>query len=167
MGWKTLYFTCFAVLPAMHAAATVQAFDGEGMLLSMPRPELKRGMYSADVIQRWGPSTDKIEYESKRQERWNYGEAHVLFHQARVRSWVSNNAALIQSAEVQRTKPIQHSPRYSTSPQARELLGEILREIPSGQPDPSPSSPVGSVAGAEVRPVQPPGGLVPPDVMVE
>ncbi len=169
---KSMLLQCFFAVSLAFACfisniACAYAYDSDAHMPVRPLPELRAGMYSYDVIQHWGPAREKIEYETKRQERWEYGKAHVIFQQSRVRAWNTGAnifaAVLVTAQPGKKVRPLIDG----SSPQTRNLLSDILREIPSGSPDPASSTTIGAVGGAEIRPVQPSTGMVPPEPMIE
>lgn len=106
-------------------------------------PALEVGMSSGGVIRLWGPSSNKVEYETSRRNKWNYGDSFVLFKDGTVSKWeVSNSPAPIpqleKASQTQRPKRA-----VFVSKDAEAVLSEILKEVPSS-PDGSEMAAPGS-----------------------
>ncbi len=94
---------------------------------------LNPGMTRSDVLSHWGVASEKIEYEPKRQELWQYGKTFVLFENGRVALW--GRGELKQFLE-----PPENDEADTISKNRAELDAELdieeLKSLKSGASDP-------------------------------
>lgn len=69
---------------------------------ALAKPDLEKGMSNAEVLKLWGAPDSKIEYETKRVDKWNYGQDYVLFKSGKVTAWAFQGV----EADVRPQKPL-------------------------------------------------------------
>ncbi len=117
---------------------------------SAETPRLWQGMSQAQVLKLKGPALERIEYETKRQEKWLYPEEELGFREGRLFTWwnahVDMFAHLSQPPrELYATKPAKAElqPSFNEKKQSKQsnkperiqnLLQEVFRDLPSDAP---------------------------------
>ena len=97
-----------------------------------------------EVLAAWGEPDEKVVREVKHELVWNYkGGAQVVFKDGRVASYRASEfdqqQQLKKAAAAEAAKKV-----VSSSSESKDILRDIVREIPSGADGPSPGEPVAS-----------------------
>lgn len=119
-----------------------------GIIVFIPSGDVRADQFSrkipegasfGDVLGIWGEPVEKVEKDILRQVVWYYPDgAKVVFKDGRVRSWQPTKAVrAIQEQQVGMAKAKAASTEVELSGEARDLLGDIAREVPSGPDIPS------------------------------
>ena len=66
----------------------------------VPNSALEKGMSRNAVLKMWGAPGDKLEMEAKREEKWIYDNANVIFSQGRVIAWFSDHQDELDKVEM-------------------------------------------------------------------
>jgi len=123
--------------------------------------ELQEGMSYSDVIKLWGPAVLKIQYETKRRDAWQYGVAKVIFQEGKVVDWQAG-----EKVQGEKNLPAENLSILTESveeqSQARALLDEILREVPSEAEAPAKSGTAAESAASSRSEIEPRGELAQP-----
>ena len=136
--------------------------------------KIPTGASFGEVLGIWGEPVDKVEKDILRQVVWYYPDgAKVVFKDGRVLSWQPTKAVrAMQEQQVGMAKAKAASTEVELSGEARDLVRDIAREVPSG-PDVPGGGGSSAVAPPPLIPNQvPPGGrgepagMVPSDVVV-
>lgn len=126
-----------------------------------------------EVLAAWGEPDERIVREVKHELVWNYkGGARVVFKDGRVRSFRADEG--IQQQQAKKAAAAEAAKKaISGSTESKDILRDIVREIPSGADGPSaPDSPASSdpnlqglipnaVPGRGGQPAIAPGVVVP------
>ncbi len=137
--------------------------------------KIPAGASIGEVLGIWGEPVDKVEKDILRQVVWYYPDgAKVVFKDGRVKSWQPTNAVrATQEQQIGVAKAKAASTEAELSGEARDLLGDIAREVPSG-PDVPGGGGASSSSPPPLIPNQvPPGGrgeprgVAPSDVVVQ
>jgi len=122
------------------------------------------GASFGDVLGIWGEPVDKVEKGILHKVVWYYPDgAKVVFKDGRVQSFLPTKAVLAVQKQQANTAKVATSPvAVELSGEARDLVRDIAREVPSG-PDISGGPSGASAAPPPLIPNQaPPGGRVAP-----
>lgn len=157
LQWRHAFLAVCACIALLLGAASTQALaaspESNSTERNFPRESLGLGMSFRDVVRRWGPASEKIEFETHRRALWQYALADVTFEHGKI---VSVAAPTIDgsrsgSSPSPVSEPVTpREARERVSPEAEKVLSEILQEIPSNPDSPLDGGP------------PPPGGYVPP-----
>ena len=144
---------CISLLLSAGTGAFAASPESNTAERNLPRESLGLGMSFRDVVRRWGPASEKIEFETHRRALWQYALADVTFEHGKI---VSVAAPTIDGSRSGTSPSPVSEPvtpreaRERVSPEAEKVLSEILQEIPSNPDSPFDGGP------------PPPGGYVPP-----
>ena len=93
-------------------------------------PALREGMGMADVLRVAGPAREKLECETRREERWSYAGFLLVFHEGTLRSWASREPAKRHQPTrqpIEGTESAENSQPFS--------LSELWKELESASGD--------------------------------
>ena len=90
----------------------------------VPNVILEKGMSNNEVLKIWGAPADKIEMEAKREEKWIYGNAKVIFSQGRVIAWFSDYQEKIDKVEM-----LKESKEMKANKEQDATVEDILKDI--------------------------------------
>jgi len=104
-------------------------------------PMLELGMTHAELIKLWGAPEEKIEYETKREELWNYSVGAVRFRAGKVVWWKQGqqvyDAAHRHTTGDERDLIAAAADKQGTGTgtgedvEVEEILNEIMKEVPA------------------------------------
>ena len=160
---------------ACHVTLGICVFVAtHNVVAAADRPALEPGIPMSEVLSRWGEPTERVEQESLRREVWVYPVGNVTFRQGAVidfagmkpNSHPPSTQDVARGSGRSRATHARIEPPVSTGTVAQpekslstDVIGEVLRSIPSGEEDKSGAR-KGGGKGPIIRPT--PAGLLPP-----
>jgi hypothetical protein len=132
---------------------------------------VRKGMALRDVLAAWGEPQERIVRSVKHELVWNYKQgARVVFKDGKVISF--NEPRAVQALQEKKIAKAAAAEKYAAaaaaSVESKDVLRDIVRELPSGPDAPGGDAPPASSdpALAGLIPNAVPGRAVPPGVMV-
>jgi len=152
---RTLGLSLFSFLAAANVWADVPREQG-----------VRRGAELRDVLAAWGEPAERIERSVKKELVWRYPKgAYVVFKEGRVSSFKAAEDSIEEVREKKRAAQVtnpaagQGGGDTAVANDSKDMLRDIVREIPSGADVPYTEPPPGATGGLVPNPVPPiPGG---------
>lgn len=91
---------------------------------------LEVGLQKSEVLQRKGKPDGKVEYETKRTEKWLYADGSVVFLEGRVHKWQNRNASKpLLDIEKNNRQEVYPTSNTTIEPLDASFVREILNEL--------------------------------------
>ena len=91
---------------------------------------LNEGMNYQEVLKAWGAPNGKMEFETKREERWQYDSASATFVEGKLKSWVleSENSSATVLANDESSSAVIEAPTEASDVAVEDILNEIMSD---------------------------------------